>query len=187
MKRLVSLLIVLASTASAQVPDLSRVEIRCADPGVRDQLASLVRSVIGESLTKLDGINRRVSDQLRARLASRQLIVECGGRDRLDARGAEAQSRPGFLGPYKILLGVRADGLKPTNDQKNTILHELLHYAKIDNFGHRAHNNAWDNDIVAEDNVYACAEVVYPGTLPPTDFLLADETCAHALGAGEEN
>lgn len=178
-----TLLILLAAQSSVGMAQ-NLVEIRCdAEPDTRAKMSELVHSVLSESLAKFDELNPLVSEALRYRLQTRKLMVTCDGREKLKNWGAEADSSWRLLGPYRIRLGLTAAEIIGSVSQKNTILHEILHYARIDNFKTRAHNSVWESGLIAQDNVYACADTVYPELFVnnPVQALEAAETCENAL------
>lgn len=180
-------LVAVPATAHTVDPSLlQKVEIHCDETGASERMKALLMTVLDESLPRFDNLNPLVSEKLRSRLRSRQLVLECGGREELDANDNAADSRRGFLRPFRIRMGVTAAGIRADDALKNTLLHELLHYAKIDNFSSRAHNDL-EPEEYSEDNVYACAEAVYPDMMKHNvaRTMEAFETCRTALGAGD--
>lgn len=169
-------------------PLMKLIEVRC-DDAAKDSIRidELIQTVVKESLEKFNQVNPRVGEALRSQLVSRRILVTCNP-EALDRKGSHADSFDNPFGAFRIRLGFTGAGVTGTTQQKNTVLHELLHYAKIDNFYGRAHSQAEEWGIIAEDNVYACADVIYPDYFARNAVaaLAAEETCEKALSDEED-
>ena len=186
---IVSLFAATSAHAQSVVKDplMSHVKIQCEDAVTNGKVGEFVYQVIRESLAKFREVNPRVEEAVRTRLSKRDLVVICDP-EALKQMGAEADARGSLFGPYRIRVGLSSANLVGTNAQKNTILHEMLHYAKIDNVSGRIHSTVLELGAMSEDNVYACADVVYPQVFvsDPVSALDAEETCANALSDEQE-
>lgn len=154
-----------------------RIKYECDIPILEERLQTLTPVTIESALTKLREINPEIHSRLVDRLERKRLTISCSGGKTFKA---DAYAKKPYFAPYSITIQNRHISEGSENEIGYLILHELLHFAKVDNFSTRIHNSIWSRGLQYRDVVYACSFSIFPAkkhTSPDYDQDIAIKYC----------
>jgi hypothetical protein len=146
-------------------------------PGIFGQKArALMAAVLSEAFVAFDKINPLVGEILENRLESKRLVIDCTMDERLIKHEALAIANNYFFRKSQIAIG--KSNLELSTFNKSILLHELLHFAKLDNFPLSKHNNILKDGEAHLDYVYTCSLAVYYNPFYGVSHESALKTCS---------
>jgi hypothetical protein len=138
--------------------------------------------VLGEGLARLEQINPDAACQVREEFKKRPFVLKCEGR----TGNGSAVTVPRVAGALRLddyrsniiapeVVRTLLENHDPSGgpfllgpelaSAKNTLFHEMLHAAGVENKSTHAHNQVHLKRTVEEDVTYSCANVIFPDLL----------------------
>lgn len=157
------------------------IEYRCGfSESEKNEVKLLVEDVITESLAVFETVNPLLYDRFKERLQQKKLVVICEEDQDLNRAGSSANYRGGIFTADEIRMAISIVQNRQHPMAKNLVLHELLHFAKIDNLSTKRHNEL-PRIYYDRDAVYSCADLVYANLQLNLDREQIKSTCKSAL------
>ena len=156
-----------------------KIRYQCPSPELKAQTESMVSKIIQESLLAFESSVPLIAEKMKKQLEHKRLIIDCESDEEMkkDIKNVSAVTTKIEYQPDVINLGISENQNQESLISKYRVLHELLHFVKIDNFSSRKHNQIFDSESREADTVYSCAFIVYPAEDLKMNFEKALNTC----------
>ncbi len=140
-------------------------------------MLDFAEQVLKEGLARLERINGSAACQMREELKKKPFIFKCEGRlgkktvaitaPRILGRMGLAKFHSNILAPTVVKTLLAGSGIeKPSSDEiraaKNTLFHEILHAAGVENKTLRAHRRVYKSKTMDQDVTFSCANFIFP-------------------------